>query len=119
MLLIYNLLSTIALLLYLPLLLLKKGPDSRRAFIQERLGISVYTETDIWIHAVSVGETLACLPFLRRLKKDIPGIKITLSTTTYTGQRVAREGFPEAERIMYMPWDSGLCINRVIKFSNV
>ncbi len=115
MLLIYNLLSTIALLLYLPLLLLKKGPDSRRAFIQERLGISVYTETDIWIHAVSVGETIACLPFLRRLKKDLPGIKITLSTTTYTGQKVARDGFPEAERIMYMPWDSGLCISRVIK----
>jgi 3-deoxy-D-manno-octulosonic-acid transferase len=115
MLLLYNLLSTIALLFYLPLLLFKKGPDDRPAFIRERLGISAYTTTDIWVHAVSVGETIACLPFLRRLKKDIPGLKITLSTTTYTGQKVAREGFPEAERIMYMPWDSGFCINRVIK----
>jgi len=112
MLLIYNFLSTIALILYLPLLLFKKGPEDRAAFLRERLGLSVYSKTHFWVHAVSVGETIACIPFLKRIKKEFPQKSITLSTTTYTGQRIARERFPEAERIMYMPWDSPLCINR-------
>lgn len=115
MLFLYNFLTSIALLFYLPFILFKKGPADRTAFIRERLGISTYMETDLWVHAVSVGETIACLPFLKKLKKEFPERKITFSTTTYTGQKVAREKFPEADRIMYMPCDSGLCINRVIR----
>ena len=112
--LLYNFLSAIALLIYFPFLLSKKGPESKRTFIRERLGISRYTKTDIWIHAVSVGEVIACVPFLKRLKKEFPGKRIVLSTTTYTGQRVASERFPEADRIMYMPCDTGLCVSRVV-----
>ncbi|MDO8281386.1 MAG: 3-deoxy-D-manno-octulosonic acid transferase [Thermodesulfovibrionia bacterium] len=114
MLLLYNILSSVILFFYLPLLLLKKGPEDKSAFIRERLGISNYAHTDIWVHAVSVGETIACMPFLKKLKKDFPGRKITFSTTTYTGQKIAKEKFPEADRIMYIPWDSGLCISRAI-----
>ena len=114
MLLLYDLLSAISLLIYLPWLLLKKGPADRTRFLSERLGLSAYSKTDIWVHAVSVGETVACLPFLRALKKEFPGKKILLSTTTYTGQQIAREKFPEADRIMYMPWDAGLCVNKAV-----
>lgn len=111
---LYNVLSTIALLFYLPCLLLKRGPENRRAFIRERLGISRYRKTDIWLHAVSVGETLASLPFLKKLKKEFPDKNITLTTTTYTGQKIALEKFPEADRIMYMPVDSVLCVKKVV-----
>jgi 3-deoxy-D-manno-octulosonic-acid transferase len=114
--LLYNFLSAIALLIYFPLLLLKKGPEDRLAFISERLGISRYVETDIWVHAVSVGEVIACVPFLKALKKEFPLKRITLSTTTYTGQKVARERFHEADRIMYMPWDTGWCIKNAIRY---
>ncbi|GBD97177.1 3-deoxy-D-manno-octulosonic acid transferase [bacterium BMS3Abin06] len=112
--LLYNLISITGLVFYLPLLLLKKGPEKRRTFIKERLGIGDYHKTDIWVHAVSVGETLASLPFLKKLKKDFPGKKITLTTTTYTGQKIAREKFPEADRIMYMPLDTVVCVKRVV-----
>ena len=115
MLLIYNILSTIVLFFYLPLLFLKKGPEKKSVFVRERLGISNYTHTDIWIHAVSVGETIACLPFLKKLKKDFPDKKITFSTTTYTGQKIARERFHEADKIMYIPWDCSLCISRAVR----
>ncbi len=115
MILIYNFLSTIALILYMPLLLLKKGPESKAVFLQERLGRAEYKRTDIWVHAVSVGETIACIPFLKKMKEAFPDKSITLSTTTYTGQKIARDRFPEADRIMYMPWDSSLCINRVVR----
>lgn len=109
---LYNLFSTVALGLYLPKLFLKKGPADKRAFVAERLGISQYKKAGIWVHAVSVGEVIACVPFLKALKKEFPSEKIVLSTTTYTGQKVARERFPEADRIMYMPWDAWLCLRK-------
>jgi 3-deoxy-D-manno-octulosonic-acid transferase len=112
---IYNILSLIALLIYLPKLLARKGPEDRRAYIYERLGISEYVRADIWIHAVSVGEVTAAIPFLKALKKVFPSLQLVLSTTTYTGQKVARDSFPEANRVMYMPWDTGVCISRVVK----
>lgn len=111
---LYNLLFTAAVILYLPVLFLKKGPENRKTFIIERLGLSRYTKTDIWVHAVSVGEVLACLPFLKELKKEFPGRKIYVTTTTYTGQKIAKDKFPEADRIMYVPLDSALCVNRVV-----
>lgn len=116
--LLYDFLSSIALFIYLPLLLLKKGPEDKTAFVRERVGISRYAETDIWVHAVSVGEVMACTPFLKELKKEFPGKRITLSTTTYTGQRIARERFPEADRIMFMPWDAGFCVRNVVRSLN-
>jgi len=111
---LYNLISTIGVILYIPRLLLKKGPEDRRTFIKERLGLSLYNKTDIWIHAVSVGETLACIPFMKKLRKVIPDRTIVFSTTTYTGQKIAREKFPEADRIFYMPLDSVLCVRKVV-----
>jgi 3-deoxy-D-manno-octulosonic-acid transferase len=114
MLYLYNLLSAVALFFYLPWILFKKGPEDRATFIRERLGIAGYSKTDIWVHAVSVGEIIASLPFLKKLKKEFPGKKITVSTTTYTGQMIARERFPEADRIMYIPVDTGLCVKRVV-----
>jgi len=112
MLLFYNLLSAIAVLLYLPVLVMKKGPEDRIRFIRERLGVSHYSKTDIWVHAVSVGEVIACVPFLKMLKKEFPDKSIVFSTTTYTGQKIAHERFPEACRIMYIPCDTWLCVKR-------
>ena len=114
MLLFYNLLSSLALLLYLPWILFKTGPEDRQAFLRERFGIAEYSKTDIWVHAVSVGEIIASLPFLKMLKQEFPGKKITVSTTTYTGQKIARESFPEADRIMYIPVDTAFCVKRVV-----
>ncbi len=115
MLLIYNFLSAIAVLLYMPRLFLKKGPEDRQVFISERLGLSSYTKTDIWVHAVSVGEVIACIPFLKKLKREYPSKRVLLTTTTYTGQKIAKDRFPEADRIMYMPVDTRLCIRRVVR----
>jgi 3-deoxy-D-manno-octulosonic-acid transferase len=118
MFLLYNFLSSICLLLYLPTLLFKKVPGEKLRFLKERLGISEYIKADIWVHAVSVGETMASLPFLRMLKREFPDRRIVFSTTTYTGQKIARERIQEADRIMYMPWDAGFCIKRAVRSVN-
>ncbi len=110
----YNLLTFIGTILYFPKLLFKKGPENKQTFIKERLGISSYTKTDIWVHAVSVGEVLACIPFLKKLKKEFPGEKVVLSTTTYTGQKLAKERFTEADRVMYVPVDTYFSVNRAV-----
>ncbi|UCH80632.1 MAG: 3-deoxy-D-manno-octulosonic acid transferase [Nitrospiraceae bacterium] len=112
---LYNILSACAVLAYAPWIFFKKGPENRTAFVKERFGMSRYIKTDIWVHAVSVGEVIACLPFLKELKKEFPDKKITLSTTTYTGQEIARRDFPDADRIMYVPVDTGICAGRVAR----
>ncbi|MBI4697537.1 MAG: 3-deoxy-D-manno-octulosonic acid transferase, partial [Nitrospirae bacterium] len=94
------------------------GPENRLAYLRERLGMSSYGRADVWVHAVSVGEVMAALPFVKAFSKEFPGLKIAFSTTTYTGQKIARDKFPEADRIMYMPWDTGLCVKRVVRAIN-
>jgi 3-deoxy-D-manno-octulosonic-acid transferase len=58
----------------------------------------------IWVHAVSVGEVLAVSRLVKTLDAALPGCLIVVSTTTRTGQELARERFG-AERVFYCPLD--------------
>jgi len=49
----------------------------------------------IWVHAVSVGEVLAVSGLIGKLKTQFPDDRIVVSTTTDTGQKLARERFGE------------------------
>lgn len=65
----------------------------------------------IWIHAVSVGETLSAVPLVRGIRNRLPDTEILLSTVTLTGQEVARKTLGEAtDGIFYFPFDlPGVC----------
>ena len=58
----------------------------------------------IWVHAVSVGEVLAVSRLVKTLDAALPEYFIAVSTTTRTGQTLARERFG-AERVFYCPLD--------------
>jgi 3-deoxy-D-manno-octulosonic-acid transferase len=58
----------------------------------------------IWLHAVSVGEVLAIGRLVAELDRDFPHHRVMISTTTRTGQALARERF-SAERVFYCPLD--------------
>lgn len=75
------------------------------------------SSTRIWIHAVSVGETLASRPVARALRQTIPGCKIVLSTTTDAGQETARAAHRagDVDAVFYFPLDIPFSINRVLK----
>ena len=70
----------------------------------------------IWLHAVSVGETMAARPLARAIKERMPDAKIVLSSTTDTGHEVAlgavRAG--EAELAIYFPLDLPFVLRRVL-----
>ena len=85
---IYRLLYNLLIHLGLPLALLalykpKKGKPGFGARWAEHLGRLPPTgqEAPLWIHAVSVGETLAISPFIRALKAERPELPILLTTT--------------------------------------
>jgi 3-deoxy-D-manno-octulosonic-acid transferase len=69
----------------------------------------------IWVHAVSVGEFLAAKPLLERLRRDMRDRRIVVSTTTRTGQRLAREQRdPPYDAVFYFPFDWRFAVRRAI-----
>jgi 3-deoxy-D-manno-octulosonic-acid transferase len=58
----------------------------------------------IWLHAVSVGEVLAVGRLVAELDRAFPQHRLVISTTTRTGQALARERFGSA-RVFYCPLD--------------
>jgi 3-deoxy-D-manno-octulosonic-acid transferase len=69
----------------------------------------------IWLHAVSVGETLAALPLLKALRERFPKHRLIVSTTTATGQQVARERAAEAAGVCYFPFDWRFAVRRALR----
>ncbi|HZV59935.1 MAG TPA: glycosyltransferase N-terminal domain-containing protein, partial [Candidatus Eremiobacteraceae bacterium] len=68
----------------------------------------------IWVHAVSVGETLSGVSLARKLKDTYPQRPLIISTTTITGQALARERMPFADAVIYFPLDWKFCVRRAI-----
>jgi len=70
----------------------------------------------LWLHCVSVGETVAARPLVRALLDNFPSYRLVISTTTVTGQRIAREAFAnEAAAVFYFPIDWAWTVRRVLR----
>lgn len=84
----------------------RQGLMERLGRIPRRLASdSLSTERPlIWLHAVSVGEVLAVTRLVKELESALPGHLIVISTTTRTGQALARERF-DSNRVFYCPLD--------------
>ncbi len=78
--------------------------------IAQRLG----SRAVVWLHAPSVGESLATRPFLRGLKAQFPDVAVVLSVLTPTAYRAATDRLPEADAVIYFPLDHPLCVRRVL-----
>lgn len=108
-------------LIYLPYLVIK-GKAHRR--FAERFGRlpRVFKEINasrpIWIHAVSVGEVFAVKNFAERLSAKFPERKIVLSTTTRTGNDVARSVLSENILKFYFPLDFSFVVRRAVGLIN-
>lgn len=67
----------------------------------------------VWIQAVSVGEVNVALRFVQSLRAVCPGHDVVLSTTTTTGQALARERAPKGVEVIYFPQDFPWVVRRV------
>jgi 3-deoxy-D-manno-octulosonic-acid transferase len=72
------------------------------------------SEGTIWIHAVSVGEVLAACPLAKQLKQRYGERRLVISTTTATGQKLARDRMQFADAIFYFPLDWRGPVRRVM-----
>jgi 3-deoxy-D-manno-octulosonic-acid transferase len=120
---VYNVLTTAALLFFAPYFLLRdwrRGKSLRN--LPERLGLRFPPEVararekrPIWLHAVSVGEVLAAMPLARSLRERWPERALVVSTTTETGQALARERLHFADAIFYFPLDTRGAVRRAFR----
>jgi 3-deoxy-D-manno-octulosonic-acid transferase len=119
--LIYSALLAAGLVVSLPYWLLqglrhgkyRAGLGERLGRVAQRLAVEPGRPA-IWVHAVSVGEVLAVSGLVEELRKRFSQHRIVISTTTDTGQKLARTRFG-AENVFYFPLDFAFAIRPYLR----
>lgn len=118
MFLVYSIALSLAFLIMLPLLILRR--EKYAAGFSQRLGNYPRFTHDgrpvIWLHCVSVGETNAARPLVDALLKRFPTHRLVVSTTTRTGQDLARNVFADkAAAVFYFPFDWKFSVRKALE----
>ena len=116
----YNLLSVFLLIPVLVYHFYRSVSRGRPPAFAERFGFLSNAELlkftgrpVIWLHAVSVGESVAARPLLKALRRRYPEHAILVSNTTETG-RATMSTFPEKDLCIYFPFDFLPSVRRVL-----
>ncbi|WP_372637822.1 lipid IV(A) 3-deoxy-D-manno-octulosonic acid transferase [Alcanivorax jadensis] len=72
-------------------------------------------KNSLWVHAVSVGETLAAVPMIERLLADYPQMPLLVTTTTPTGSERVKALFGDRVTHVYCPWELPTALNRFLR----
>jgi 3-deoxy-D-manno-octulosonic-acid transferase len=122
--LLYSLLLTLGFVLLLPRFTLDALRQGKYITgLRQRLGnipaLNPNGRRVVWLHCVSVGEAQAAQSLVRQLKEALPNVSLVVSTTTVTGQRLARTIFREqAAAVFYFPIDWAWTVRRVLRRLN-
>ena len=120
----YSILLTVGVLVLLPAFLLDAARHGKYvAGLRERAGgvapFDAAGRPVVWLHCVSVGEAQAARPLVALLGERFPDLALAVSTTTLTGQRVARAAFgPSAAAVFYFPFDWAWSVRRTLRAIN-
>ncbi len=105
-------LYTLLLHLALPLIALRLALRARKApayarRIKERFSFALppMKPGGIWVHAVSVGESIAAAPMIRALQARHPDLPITVTCMTPTGSERIQALFGDSVQHCYLPYD--------------
>lgn len=105
-------LYTLLLHLALPLIALRLALRARKApayarRIKERFSFALppLKPGGIWVHAVSVGESIAAAPMIRALQARHPELPITVTCMTPTGSERIQALFGDSVQHCYLPYD--------------
>lgn len=111
--------------LLIPLILIRllwrsaRAPAYRRRW-PERFGYvpgidQAQTAKTIWVHSVSLGETLASVPMIRRLQQRYPEAQLVVTTMTPTGSACVKNTFGDRVYHVYAPYDLPCAVNRFLR----
>ena len=113
---LYEVLLYLVLVLGLPWFLLM-GALRGKYLVNARARFGFYRTAaephDLWIHAVSVGETLAARSVVEEIERQRPGTSIVFTTTTITGQAQAARLYRNAT-VTYFPFDFARAVRRFL-----
>lgn len=118
---IYSLLYTIVLLGAAPWYLWRyRGSSQLGAWLRERMGRlpADFRQNEagaIWVHAVSVGETLAAASLVGELRALYPGRRVFMSHVTPTGRAAGEKSIPSLDGRFYLPFDWKFAVGRVLR----
>jgi len=112
---------SLVLLLLSPFVLLRlwrrgsKAPAYRQRWSERFAYIAAIQGRPIWVHAVSVGETLAAVPLIKHLLSTHSDTPLLVTTTTPTGSEQVKRLFGDRVLHVYMPYDMNGVIKRFLK----
>jgi 3-deoxy-D-manno-octulosonic-acid transferase len=92
----------------------RAGLAGRLGRVPESLRSAVAGRNVVWVHAVSVGEVLAATQLIREFKAALPGWVVAVSTTTATGQQLAKERLADSP-VFYLPLDFRFTVRRYLE----
>ena len=118
----YNVAFTVAYLLLLPRFILRmwRRGGYRRDFLQR---FALYREPvlsrlreggRVWVHAVSVGEVNVAVRLMEEMRRERPGTRFVLSTTTSTGHAIAESKLEDDDVLVYFPVDFPVVVRRAL-----
>jgi 3-deoxy-D-manno-octulosonic-acid transferase len=92
----------------------REGLRERLGAGAERVARTQGGRQQVWVHAVSVGEVVAISRLVEELDRRMGGGAVVISTTTRTGQHLARERFGGG-RCFYFPLDLPWVVRAVVE----
>jgi 3-deoxy-D-manno-octulosonic-acid transferase len=96
----------------------RRMADYRKRW-SERLGFCPFhCEKSIWLHAASVGETIAAIPLVKTLQTHYPDLKIVITNMTITGAARTKAAFGDSIFHAYIPYDVPDAAARFLKRIN-
>ncbi len=117
---VYRLLYSLLCYLIFPIILLRllwrsRHNKSIREHWQQRFGFVTLSQSPrLWVHAVSVGETIAAKPLVDALLTDYPNYNLLISNTTATGFQTSQRLFGDRVEHCYFPYDINSAVTRFL-----
>ncbi len=93
----------------------KPSYGKRRCELLGRGSFIPAEEKTVWIHTVSVGETLGAASFIKLLAARCPDLHIVVTTTTTTGAAAAAKSFKGIAEHRFAPLDAGFAVESFIR----
>jgi 3-deoxy-D-manno-octulosonic-acid transferase len=69
----------------------------------------------VWIHAVSLGETLAAAPLVQALRSELPSMRLLLTCSTATGVAAGYDLLQPEDDQTWLPYDTPAAVRRFLK----